>query len=107
MTMINNNETITEILVTKRKSGTPISNITSILEKGRDTPELIIVQEEIYKNKKRKRYFKKNIYSDFKWITGNAKNNTLHCFYCLIFSKKNSRWSKSGYNDLKNLKLQP
>lgn len=52
------------------------------------------------------RAFNNSWYEKYNWLTGSVNHNKLFCWPCVLFCNNNSSenvWSKSGYNDLKNL----
>lgn len=56
-------------------------------------------------NAKHNRSFNVEWYKKCDWLTGSQLRNKLFCWNCVLFSTdtENTVWSKSGYNDLKNL----
>jgi hypothetical protein len=69
-----------------------------IIDKGRRTPILDIVQQ----NKSKRRFFNMSMYKH-PWLSGCSHLNRFFCWYCLLFATDNNGiWNKSGYNDLNN-----
>ena len=71
------------------KKSRPISDLKNLLQtSGR---------------KKINRFFRKEWYTRQEWLCGCALRNRLFCYPCLLFSRSDNVWTKTGFCDLKNL----
>ncbi|KAK6470109.1 zinc finger MYM-type protein 1-like [Huso huso] len=72
-----------------------------IKSEGRPRPQINSVQDDAG----RSRSFRCQWYDKVDWLTGSAVTNCLYCWPCLLFNVSNSfvTWTKSGYNDFKNM----
>ena len=95
---------ITDRLVDSLKNGIFIDNINTIIDEGRNKPDLRTEIQTKINNKKYTRKFNKNIYDDFPWITGSTSKNSLFCFYCLIFNRKQGYWISKGVTRVQNMR---
>lgn len=74
-----------------------------IKRKGRPTPEIVILQRGVSKNKTYIRSFHKEWYKKIQWLCGCEINNALFCFPCLLYGG-DSQWTDSGFTRLNRLK---
>lgn len=74
-----------------------------IKNKGRPTPDIIITQEGISKNKKYIRSFNSEWYKKIKWLCGCETRNALFCFPCLLYGG-DTVWTQSGFRNINRIK---
>lgn len=73
-----------------------------IKENGRPLPDMKIQFQGNSRGKQYVRKFHREIYSRNRWICGCKIKNSFFCFPCILFGG-DSKWTKSGVNDLVHL----
>lgn len=98
----NNPVTVNELLSINFSKLSVVQKM-ALKKRGRDTPDLPLVQETTSNGKKYKRKFTKKWYRDFSWICGCTKRNSLHCFPCLLVKGKNHHGCLTNGTGLTNV----
>lgn len=80
-----------------------LSEKVQLKNKGRPTPNILITQVGISKNKKYVRSFNTEWYEKIKWLCGCINKNALFCFPCLLFGG-DSVWIQSGFTNINKIK---
>lgn len=71
-----------------------------IVRKGRFT-DLVYLS---HTDKGKRRTFWASWYQKVTWLSGDTVNKKLYCWHCVLFpTGTNKTWSKSGFDDLRNL----
>ena len=76
----------------------------AVKKRGRLTPDILISQPGISKNKKYIRSFNSEWYKRKSWLCGcEVKKNALFCFPCLLFGG-DVTWTKDGFRNINKMK---